>query len=137
MKATELMHGDWYSALNGDNKRDYYQFDFNDECWGDAEPLPIPLTPEMLEANGFEVEENDSYVWGIGLLYTLTVDEGIIQVYWHDNCGDSDLIWYANIAGFNACVDMTRRNKSLYVHELQHALRLCGLNEIADNFKLK
>lgn len=24
-----------------------------------------------------------------------------------------------------------------YVHELQHALRLCGLNEMADNFKLK
>ena len=23
-----------------------------------------------------------------------------------------------------------------YVHELQHALRLCGLNEIADNFKI-
>ena len=23
-----------------------------------------------------------------------------------------------------------------YVHELQHALRLCGLNELADNFKL-
>lgn len=24
-----------------------------------------------------------------------------------------------------------------YVHELQHALRLCGLNELADNFKVK
>lgn len=23
-----------------------------------------------------------------------------------------------------------------YVHELQHALRLCGLNELADNFKV-
>ena len=24
-----------------------------------------------------------------------------------------------------------------YFHELQHALRLCGLNELADNFKIE
>ncbi|MBQ0088527.1 MAG: hypothetical protein KBT27_04250 [Prevotellaceae bacterium] len=24
-----------------------------------------------------------------------------------------------------------------YVHELQHALRLCGLNDLADNFKIE
>jgi len=24
-----------------------------------------------------------------------------------------------------------------YVHQLQHALRLCGLNELANNFKLE
>lgn len=24
-----------------------------------------------------------------------------------------------------------------YIHELQHALRLCGLNDLADNFKIE
>ena len=27
--------------------------------------------------------------------------------------------------------------KTIYLHELQHALRLCGLNDLADNFKLE
>lgn len=44
----------------------------------------------------------------------------------------------------NLFVDEFRLNRHLefafqdflYVHQLQHALRLCGLDELADNFKL-
>ena len=35
---------------------------------------------------------------------------------------------YGNITDFSM--------RLKYVHELQHALRLCGLNDLADNFKI-
>lgn len=144
MKPNEIAIGDWVTCPTPFRVTGIY----DDDPWVvyDEDGLscelasvePIPLTPEILEANGFKVEEEcDSYEWGLGNRYILTKDEGQIEVYWRDNCDEEDLIWYANICGFNACADMTRRNKSLYVHELQQALRLCGLNNVADNFKVK
>lgn len=74
---------------------------------------PIPLSPEILKANGFEYfKGTSSYV-----LQTTTASITLLWDYWY-KC----FCWH----------EAKIRN----VHELQHALRMCGLNELADNFKL-
>ena len=74
---------------------------------------PIPLTAEILNKNGF--------------IATPLIDLGIeycSEVYkLNVVCRRNDEGWtiYANHFGFD--------KKDLYVHELQHALRLCGIDK--------
>lgn len=90
---------------------------------------PIPLTEEMLEVNGFKYDDKieefrlfkriDEYNrWSI---QAFIVNDGFVfdVVFEHLKCSNSV------------------HRKITYVHELQHALRLCGLNELADNFSIK
>lgn len=73
---------------------------------------PIPLTPEILEKNGWTYDEID-YAWNLDKFPVLYKNE------------DGFLNYYDGIeVRFN------------YVHELQRALRLCGLTELADNIKV-
>lgn len=84
---------------------------------------PIPLTKEMLKANGFEY---DGMFWHYGnefgrvFVRFCSIEE--------DNMSEEAYNYYVNhwIFDENFRID--------YAHELQHALRLCGLNELADNF---
>lgn len=78
------------------------------------EPQPIPITPEMLEKNGWKETQ-----------------------YWHEYQDGKNTI--------QCCLpDMRGRINGIeienfkceYVHQYQHLLRLCGLNELADNFKV-
>lgn len=81
----------------------------------------IPLTPEILEANGFResIEE--------GVYYFPTENEGINdRGFTIETFGDG--VWFITDHILMLFV---------YVHELQRALRLCGLNEIADGLKIK
>lgn len=84
--------------------------------------FPIPLTPEILEKNGFEVSNRLSTFQGCG--YIIIVANRDKYKFIHiikDNCDkSSDIKIYCE----------------LYVHEMQHALRLCKLNELADNFEV-
>lgn len=76
---------------------------------------PIPLTEEILEINGFVYEET-------------------LKEWWHKSY---DQIFDMNISDFEITSDFYfGRAKITYVHEFQHALRLCGLIELADNFKV-
>ena len=80
-------------------------------------PQPIPLTPEILEKNGFWVLEK--------------VDNGAEEYIAYATDG---LIFH-----YNRGNDYYFPNTPIswkYVHQLQHALRLCGLDELADNFKV-
>ena len=70
---------------------------------------PIPLTPEMLEKNGFN-HEGISYVFG-ALQVTFDVDWGDL---------DNQISLYIENA-----LDM----KIQYVHELQHMLRLFRIDK--------
>ena len=82
---------------------------------------PIPITPEILEKNGGRVKNMcDGYdEWWIKLEYYYS--------YWLLNIiKEVDGSYEYNIDSFPIH----------YVHELQHALRLCGLNNLADNFKV-
>lgn len=106
MKAVELMIGDW--ILYNDKPVKTLQLSKNSKYdW----VKPIPLTPEILEKNGF-VRHHDK-----------------IHPYYVDYCHERD--------GFTIFNSRTWHGHILNsVHELQHALRLCGLNDLADDFKV-
>lgn len=135
MKTTDLQIGDyvrlkrtkeivWVFEIDGDrnvinNEPDGYCSEKN---IGVDDVEPIPLTPEMLERNGFELRDSFFYH---------RIDE---KPHHYDfklkNGGVFTSEGYTLECGI---YHLTIR----YVHELQHALRLCGLNELADNLKLE
>lgn len=81
---------------------------------------PIPLTAEILEKNGFENETSD--------FWKLRVDDKPYHYSFRLNKGG---VFGGD--GYNMnCNIYTITIK--FIHELQHALRLCGLTDLADNF---
>lgn len=89
----------------------------------DNPPRPIPLTPEILLKNGFKGRKASYYIEAEGRLIRVILD----GIHAGISVCDAD-----EIRRYNRC--------SLFetptVHRLQHALRLCGLGELADNFKV-
>ena len=133
MEATELMIGDWVGRVFDDKRIDYRQVDWirtgeigmrYQKVWAIGCIEPIPLTPEILEKNGFSfVKSSDrDSVWN-----GWWINKGLELA---TCCLDKEGNWpcYINIYDSNI--------KCEYVHQLQHALRLCGLDELADNFKI-
>ena len=132
IKCRDLMVGDWitdnhgfqwqiaavgddyaYATFEG-NEADPWEFDDKDD-----QPEPIPITPEILEKNGFIKVNSQRYDYG---------------------CPDTDCYVKVNPKKNMIHVNGRNANSNLYshsfVHELQRALRLCGLDELADNFKV-
>ena len=145
MKCKELMVGDFcrsghgfpmqitnvgddyaYATFEG-NEGDPWEFDDKD-----CQPEPIPLTPEILEKNGWIQCKHKTckslYEYkGLHLRHTMIKR--------------SNGRWVANVNGNvekfpDEYTYSFLRINVFYVHELQHALRLCGLNELANNFKV-
>lgn len=119
MKANELMIKDWV-AFQGHP----YQMTANDiasiaDCEARGVPTDlseIPLTPEILEKNGFE---RTSDGWECN-------ESDVLTIAIHD--GDSCDIWIAE-APFD-CKHLTYVLPfTRSVHELQHALRLCNIEK--------
>ena len=83
---------------------------------------PIPLTKEILEKNGFVKMDGDHYRYF--LAYDDNYYAGFESVnYYTDAC-------FCNVT--KECSDGTQaQSKGVYkhVHELQHALRLCGIEK--------
>ena len=77
-------------------------------------PVPIPLTSEILKKNGWK----DAEFW-----CEYQDGKNTIQCCLPDMRGIINGIEIENF-------------KCEYVHQYQHLLRLCGLNELADNFKV-
>ena len=97
-----------------------YLDDCKDEGVDDIEP--IPLTEEILEKNGFVYNEK------FQCLYRLTRD-GTWRI-----ATDIDRTWLRieqREFPFHEC-----KMRANYLHELQHALRLCGLTDLANSFKV-
>ena len=135
MKANELMIGDWVKY-----DKQYFQVDgyvrvpntlflkynghtahYEDGCVVAEDTEPIPLTEEILKVNGFDtIEDQPRHEWYDWKLK----DECFFITFFGDEESPRGEI---EIAGH--IYDYT------YVHELQHALRLCSLNDLADNFK--
>ena len=127
IRCKDLMVGDYIANRNGSpmqivavDEDNAYACEGNEErpwIFGDyegCEPQPIILTPEILEKNGWKETE-----------------------YWHEYQDGKNTI--------QCCLpDMRGRINGIeiehfkceYVHQYQHLLRLCGLNELADNFKI-
>ena len=113
MKATDLMIGDkvMVKVLSQiPNTYVLHTWTANDYS-RDIQVKPIPLTPEILEKNG----------------------------WWFDGYD----IWQHKEVSF--CIEKCNERFQCYdinqikldsVNQLQQTLRLCGLNELADNFKI-
>lgn len=130
---TDIQIGDWLHLEYTNSIQGFVSFnfkvsqlrrDYGDELlvWGEKTPdgkhfgnmggvskiQPIPLTAEILEKNGFEKDpESGELIW---------TDDDVTEIVWVGTIltirGE-----YAN-AEFATC---------MFVHQLQHALRLCGI----------
>ena len=110
MKAEELMVGDWVQLTQSPNKISKIENDrgfYTVWCGGVGTPEdfvePIPLTPEILEKSGFV----NTLPWW------MFEDFGVIF----------------NEDGIRASVTGHLSLHIKYVHELQHALRLFGIDK--------
>ena len=143
MKAQELtieneslMIGDWvYAVYNGIKytaKVEKLDYDIAVICnglpddWQDGYDFddikPIPLTPEILEKNGFELYKQDftsHKVYKFGSLDYIEADEGYMGV--------GGYVEYKHFNTIHRFIHYVF--KLYYVHELQHALKLCGINK--------
>ena len=143
IKCKELMVGDWCRNGHGypmqiTNVGDDYAYatfeglegdtwEFDDR---DCKPSPIEIIPELLKANGWEVH---TYEISVGTSTTLCYKKeagnylewkrGTISI-WIDYEENSDGV-YSDI--LIPCE---------YVHQLQQVLRLAGMTELANNFKV-
>ena len=85
---------------------------------------PIPLTKEILEKNGFEKISKELYV------YYNRAGDGYIKVRLSDL---QDGEWELSVDNYDKFNDshsqFTIDRCFLKVNELQHALRLCGINK--------
>ena len=128
MKANELMIGDYVNYRGQIIKVTslYDKGGSNEVGWTDKESVwvnaanvePIPLTPEILESNGFGYKENDTLLE----LHHYYLGEPQFCKNMDLHIGNKkDIFWidYNNnhIGGIR------------YLHELQHALRLCGIDK--------
>lgn len=112
MKASELMIGDWVKTDDG-----------------------ISKVVSLPDAWHIDVEDND-YTYDEYQVYHIPLTEEILKANELDPiicCNLSMPKWFMSIRSGNSHVEMSFK----YVHELQHALRFCGLNELADNFKIE
>jgi hypothetical protein len=97
---------------------------------------PIPLTTEILKNNGLEkiIDEDGTECYR----YYNRAADGYVKISLYDG-GDSD--WSIEIINYEKFNDneIIYSNNFIFlkVHELQHILRVCNLNELADNLKLK
>lgn len=109
MKAKELMIGDWIEEkIVGKRQWQLYDFKDYDDNW-EKWISPIPLTADILD----KMENRFPFSFGCCRGY--------------DNHRDGFYI---------ETPDGTCIYGLFYIHELQHALRLCGMSELADNLKV-
>lgn len=152
MEATELMIGDW--VFNKHHKK-YIQITpydfFNHAHLPSGEKYfvselkvisgrdfePIPLTAEILERNGFskvpQTECSNPYHWTLeryeegseGLLYRIKAYKTLFRGM------------YVIIYNYADCEQINFGKQIESVHELQHALHLCGLSDLVDKLKVE
>ena len=92
---------------------------------------PIPITAKILEANGITLLEVGDNGPATPEKHLNRYEKWFIHTTWKDT-----FLWYDRMADHWHLQDMSGA-RFHHVHELQHALRLAGLDDLADNFKLK
>lgn len=121
MKSEELMFGDWVEWMCNYCKVDLpllmTEYQDNVDC---RFVKPIPLTAEILEKNGFERNEYNGCIF-------FSFPNGEFSKRSGFGLEKRDDKYYITD---HALMPMR------YVHELQHVLRLCGLDGLANNFKI-
>ena len=120
MEAKELMIGDWVRGtsevvgrVKGISENDVLVRTLYGDTWADGEILPIPITPKILEKN-FPIADGCEY---------RDDNNGIcIEIYF--NAKTEKYKKYAILYTDRGKIYIDR-----YVHQLQHALRLCGIEK--------
>ena len=135
MKAKDLMIGDWVKVIcpkheSCERVKDIHSCDAapyikveDEDKWYLSEVEPIPLTPEILEKNGFEIYEQDftsNPIYKFGCFDYMEYEE--YHKYFDIGCR----MTYTHFGVDSTYIHSMMRIQ--YVHELQHALRLCGIN---------
>lgn len=139
MEAKDLMIGDWV-RISDDDTDEYFDaqikgVDFLDNVYapipGEEKPCPfsidcvepIPLTPEILEKNGFE---NVSVITvGTAKMRWVSEDTRTEITIWMDDTlpmGIVKNVYYEDEVSYTLPFPGT-------VHQLQHALRLCEIDK--------
>ena len=119
MEVGELQINDWVCTKSDSTPRlvDWIRTSEVGLFWNKTDTpsclVPIPLTPEILEKNRFESNSN---IFG---LYDYELSESYIL----ENRGNR-FCFVKRIPGHRSTFYITDIK---YVHELQHALRLCGI----------
>lgn len=80
----------------------------------------IELTPEILNINGWTKRKYSSVFDKAGVCFSVGINSSKTELYVGETHGDDSAIF-----------------SFMHVHQLQHALRLIGLTELADNFKIE
>ena len=117
MEVFELQIGDWVSYLG--DPVSVISLSFNDD-------EPIGIISSL--ASIFMLREKD--------VYPIRLDE---SMFMQNNFNPEVILWWRFSEDDPFKITINNENTSLctqvkYVHELQHALRLCGLSELADKF---
>lgn len=118
MKYNDVMIGDWYRNVELEECLTWKKEDYEEINIVYCEP--VPLTPEILLKNGFHSNGVDVFEY-TGALY-----EPLIQI----SIGRRFLFVIIDYMSYR--IEMPVHE----VHELQHALRIFGLHELANNFKI-
>ena len=149
MKATDLMCGDWV-LINGIPHKiqaidsvdeeisadDDLYYVGEDRYHSEDKIAGILITPEILKKNGFYDRNTQWYTqWYYKRFrsngcFDITISLIYREIEVSKVCGagtDCEEVEYGSSIVFG---------NDICVHTLQHALRLCGLDELADNFKI-
>ena len=122
MQVTNVGDDYAYATFEG-NEGDPWEFDDKDD-----QPQPIPLTDAFFKDNGWKVND---YSFDIKD-YAFVKDVGRHHLNWRQGvlC-----IWF-NYDERNGFKHTDTVITVKYVHQFQQVLRLAGLNEMANNFKV-
>ncbi len=126
MKAKELMQFDWVCLEDDPTPRqvDFIRTGEVGLCWNKivTPPYikPLLITPEILEKNGFK-----------GEMYAfLDISPDLyLEYYYHEHRLRE---WWTGIDEWNNDAEVKEivfKCQCHYIHELQHALRLCGIEK--------
>lgn len=149
MKCKELQIFDWVQDKNGFQWQiigvgDDYAYatfegnegdpwEFNDK---DDQPEGIPLTKEILDANGFRYEKDYGPFYRSILGSYFSMSEYCVCVEWKETSEGRKICYIDCEKRKDGRESSATIRREFYVYTLQHALRVVGLSEIADNFKV-
>lgn len=136
MKAKELMVGDYVlvrpsmmpiqvAAIH--KKKVAYHATGDRLTWVmDGLIEPIPITPEILEKNGFKMKQKEGES---NFEYVAAGERYIIEfLFFRETIYNVSTLLECEL-GFSGGLDRIHKCNVRFVHELQHALRLCGIEK--------